>query len=331
VAKRVTNRATGAIVFAVTCLLIVGSYVGVLSADVEPSLAKPPAQFRPRSFPHDQKEHRKVECAACHLGAKDKPARTDQPMARDFPHATCVRCHNFAAEFFKVALGGQSKFCTVCHENRRISKADKALRQGVLTPTDSTDFDDAFSHKAHRKVLPPDLTIRPVTTPQYGSQFLAGTAPRCTDCHLEIRRAPEREKDMQTESSHPTCFVCHGGTPPETRRVTADTFPYASDCKVCHELRVNPGAPRAQMLFGNIKGFRHLDHDLDIRPKKRSDFPLPTATDYLCSQCHAPIEQAEALTRITLPEVSYCNQCHINNRPGLPARLEDEVLNKLRK
>src|SRR5215510_679839 len=215
VSNRIHNRAVRTIVFASTCMLALSSYVAVLSATDEVSVVNPPPQFRPRSFPHDQKEHRKVECAACHLGAKDKPARTDQPMAKDFPHATCVRCHNFAAEFFKVALGGQSKFCTVCHENRRISRADKALRQGVLSPTDSTDFDDAFSHKAHRKVLPADLTIRPVTNPQYGSQFSIGTSPRCTDCHGQIKPAPERAKDMQTESSHPTCFVCHGASAPE--------------------------------------------------------------------------------------------------------------------
>ena len=91
-ASRVTNRVMGSIVLASTCLLALGSYVAVLSANDE-SIAGPAAQFRPRSFPHNQKEHKKVECAACHFGGREKQlARTDQPMAKDFPHATCVRC-----------------------------------------------------------------------------------------------------------------------------------------------------------------------------------------------------------------------------------------------
>ena len=135
---------------------------------------------------------------------------------------------------------------------------------------------------------------------------------------------------MKTEESHPTCFVCHGGAPPEPRRVSAETFPYANDCKVCHELRMSDMGRRPRTLFGSIKGFRHGDHDIDIRPKKRSDFPLPTAPDRLCSECHKPADQVEKLIDIRLPEAGYCDKCHINNKPGLPGRLSDDILNRLR-
>jgi hypothetical protein len=283
------------------------------------------------SFPHDQKEHIKVQCADCHLAAKEKPRNTDQPMAKDFPHAACIRCHNFAAEFFKTALGQPSRFCGVCHEAKRISKADKALRPGVFPRPQIGDFDDAFSHKAHRKMLPNDFRIVPVTSPPYGSQFKPGESPRCTDCHEQIKRGKTDSKEMKTQESHATCFTCHGGAPPEPRRASAESFPYASDCKVCHELHASGTSARSHSLFGSIKGFRHYDHDLDIRPKKRSDFPLPTAPDRLCSECHKPIDQAEKLNAIKLPEVGNCNTCHIDRKPGLPGRLSDDVLNKLRR
>jgi hypothetical protein len=281
-------------------------------------------------FPHDQKEHIKVQCADCHLAAKEKPRNTDQPMAKDFPHSACIRCHNFAAEFFKSAFGGPSRFCGVCHEPGRISKADKGLRAGVFPKPQISDFEDEFSHKAHRKTLSSDLRIAPVSNPPYGSQFALGASPRCTDCHQQVKRTRNETKEFKTEESHRACFVCHGGLPPEPRRVAAETFPYTNDCKVCHDLHTAGEGPRRRSLFGSIKDFKHDDHDLDIRPKKRSDFPLPTAPDRLCSECHK-IEQVEKLNAIKLPAVGYCDTCHISRRPGLPDKLSDEILNKLRR
>ncbi|PYT08232.1 MAG: hypothetical protein DMF60_05230 [Acidobacteria bacterium] len=283
------------------------------------------------SFPHDQKEHSKVQCADCHLAAREKPKNTDQPMAKDFPHSSCVRCHNFAAEFFKGAFGQPSRFCGVCHETRRISKGDKALRPGVFPRPTISDFEDEFSHKAHRKVLPADFRIVPFSNPPYGSQFKPGESARCTDCHEQVRKPATDAKDMKTEEGHATCFVCHDGAASEPRRVSPETFPYASDCKVCHELRLSDRSPRAHSLFGSIKGFRHDDHDIDIRPKKRSDFPLPAAPDRLCSECHKPVDQVEKLSDIRLPGAGYCDKCHINNKPGLPGKLADDILNKLRR
>jgi hypothetical protein len=282
------------------------------------------------SFPHDQKEHVKIVCADCHLSGKEKPARTDQPMAKDFPHLACIRCHNFAAEFFKTAMGQPSRFCGVCHETRRISRSDKALKPGVFPTPQMSDFDDAFSHKAHRKTLPADFRIVPISNPPFGLQFKTGETPRCTDCHEQIKKARTDSKDMKTEANHATCFTCHGGAIPEPRRVSAESFPFANDCKVCHELNVSGTSARSTSLFRSIKSFRHDDHDLDIRPKKRSDFPLPAAPDRLCSECHKPIDQIEKLNAIRLPEAGSCNACHVDKKPGLPGRLSDEVLNKLK-
>ena len=236
----------------------------------------------------------------------------------------------FAAEFFKSVMGRGSRFCGVCHEDRRISRTDKALRPGAFPRPQISDFEDAFSHKAHRKTLPADFRVSPVSNPPYGGQFKPGESPQCTACHAPIKPAKIDVKDMKTEASHATCFVCHGGAPPEPRSVAAETFPYANDCKVCHELQTSAMGPRASSLFGSIKNFRHDDHDIDIRPKKRSDFPLSTAPDRLCTECHKPVDQVERLGDIKLPLGAYCDSCHVN-KPGLPGKLSDDVLNKLRR
>ena len=318
----------GAILVAAACL---ASPVSRASETALPNQAQSVAG-RGR-FPHENKEHRKIECASCHLGAKEKPKNTDQPMAKDFPHATCVKCHNFAAEFFKAVFGKPSGYCTVCHEARRISKADKALIAGSLARGEQSDFGDVFSHKGHRKTLPSDLHITPVSSGAragYGSQFQAGSVARCTDCHAQVMRAPRNAMDMKTEKAHASCFVCHAGNPPEPRRVPAAEFPYENDCAGCHALRAGEGGMlRAASIAGMIKDFRHNDHDLDIRPKKRSDFPLPTARDYMCVDCHAPAGDSERLGDIRLPGAGYCDRCHIDNRPGLPAALAADVRGKL--
>lgn len=315
-------------------LLVFGMWTALASSRADQTtvfvIQQPNERTGHGSFPHDQKEHIKIVCADCHLSAKEKPARTDQPMAKDFPHQACIRCHNFAAEFFKTAMGQPSRFCGVCHETRRISRIDKALKPGFFPTPRLSDFDDAFSHKAHRKTLPADFRIVPISTPPFGFQFKSGETPRCTDCHEQIRKPRTDSKDMRTESNHATCFTCHGGAIPEPRRVSAESFPYANDCKVCHELNGFGTNVRSHSLFGSIRGFRHDDHDLDIRPKKRSDFPLPAAPDRLCSECHKPINQIEKLNAIRLPEAGSCTACHIDRKPGLPGRLSDEILNKLK-
>jgi len=320
--------------FLIGVLVAFGTWVGLTPTRADQRTVFSIQQSKDRAgrggFPHDQKEHIKIVCADCHLSGKEKPARTDQPRAKDFPHIACIRCHNFAAEFFKTAMGQPSRFCGVCHETRRISTADKALRPGVFAAPQMSDFDDAFSHKAHRKTLPADFRIVPLINPPYGLQFKAGENPRCTDCHEQIKKASTDSKDIKTDSSHATCFVCHGEPTTGARRTSAESFPYANDCKVCHELRAFESRSRRHSLFGSIKGFRHDDHDLDIRPKKRSDFPLPTAPDRLCSECHKPIGQIEKLNAIRLPEAGNCDTCHIDKKPGLPRRLSDEVLNKLK-
>lgn len=330
IAARVCNLQS---LFPLGVLLAVAIWVGLTPTRADQTTVFSIAQAKDRSgrgsFPHDQKEHIKIQCADCHLSAKDKPTRTDQPMAKDFPHTACIRCHNFAAEFFKTALGQPSRFCGVCHEARRISRTDKALRPGAFPKPLMSDFADAFSHKAHRKTLPADFPVVPISNPPYGSQFKPGENPRCTDCHEQIKKTRIELKDMRTESNHPACFVCHGRAP-ESRRVSAEVFPYANDCKVCHELHISGTDARSRSLFGSIKGFRHDDHDIDIRPKRRSDFPLPAAPDRLCSDCHKPIDQVEKLDSIKLPEVGRCNTCHIDRKPGLPGKLSDEVLSKLK-
>ncbi|HYV07453.1 MAG TPA: cytochrome c3 family protein [Blastocatellia bacterium] len=320
-----------------TRLLAIGAFVamGAWLALTSPGVGEANPTFeqtRERTvrsgFPHDQKDHQKVECAACHQGGPQKPINTDEPMAKDFPHTSCIRCHNFAAEIFK-ATSGKNRFCGVCHEQRSISRTDKALRPGLLSAGNTGEFEDVFSHKAHRKSLPAAFQIRPVSLPRpYGAQFSGGASPRCTDCHTQVQRAQPQAKEMRTEKGHAACFVCHGSQP-EARNATAAEFPYSSDCRVCHALRGSGTIARSR--FGLVTEFKHDDHTLDIRPKRKTDFPISAALDRLCIECHKPADEAARLSEIALPELAYCQKCHIDNRPGLPGRLSEEVSAKLLK
>ena len=197
---------------------------------------------------------------------------------------------------------------------------------------ESSDFGNQFSHKAHRTSLPAGFTISAVRGGElagYGRQFKSGAAPLCTDCHQPVKRVAAGSREMKTEMGHAACFVCHAAAG-ETRRVSADRFPQAADCAVCHRLRDGGAGARGQSIFGKIRGFRHDDHDRDIRPKRRSDFPLPTESDYMCALCHKQTAEAGSLASIRLPAEEFCVECHKADRPGLPGRLSDEVTGALR-
>jgi hypothetical protein len=304
----------------------------------EPGLPEPQRarQVGPPRFPHKQEKHRTVNCATCHLGAKRSATQSDRPVAKDFPHAACINCHqNFAAEFFRYAAGGSNRFCGICHMSGRSAASESSLRADFTSPEmrQFAEFDEVFGHKSHQQPIKPFVRIMPVRSgPQagYGSQFSVGARPLCTSCHQPIRNAAPAAQDMKTEMSHAICFTCHGGTAQGLRGESeVKKFPYENDCRECHAL-VDGRVARAH-LFGQINKFRHyIDHDIDIRPKKKPWNP-PAATDYMCSDCHSPIAEATTLAQITLPQAGYCNQCHIRRKPGLPDQLSAQDRDKLGK
>jgi hypothetical protein len=343
-------------VLALACFVVFGAYVGISPSRADETVASAPEaaqrQRTPRNvqrdgFPHHEKDHLKVECADCHLGAKEKPVDSDKPMAKDFPHNACINCHNFASEFFK-AIDRPSKFCSVCHEPRPISRADKALKKGVLSgdPQSNvrrTEFHDLFGHLQHQgeAYIGKNNSYRvvPVAGTGYGSQFTAGARPLCTSCHVfkqtgDVEQKELSEAEMSTQRSHAACFVCHNGNSAKVR-ADRNKFPLENDCRGCHELNTLDSDSSGQShytMFGKIKAFRHfIDHDMDIRPKRRRDLPLSTVKDFLCVQCHTPVEQTTTLEAVTLPKENFCNECHKPKSPGLPDPLTGDVLSRLGK
>jgi hypothetical protein len=330
-------------VLALGCALIVAAFVGLRPSRAdEASTAEPQRAAReagPPRFPHGQEKHRTVDCASCHLAARRNTTQSDRPVAKDFPHAACIGCHqNFAAEFFRYATGGSSnRFCGICHMPGRSAASPESLRTDFTSPETRqfSQFEDIFGHKAHQQPVKAGIRIAPVSAGEragYGSQFSAGTRPLCTSCHAPIRNAPETAKDMRTEMDHPTCFVCHGGVSSKLRTVAEIMqFPQETDCRGCHALVDGKAGRHNTELFGQIKHFRHyIDHDIDIRPKKKP-WQQPAAHDYLCADCHSPIAETTSLAAITLPQAGFCTQCHQSRKPGLPDQLSAQDLNKLGK
>jgi hypothetical protein len=179
--------------------------------------------------------------------------------------------------------------------------------------------------------VPEFVRIRPAAD-GYGSHFRAGQVTGCMDCHRPLRNVALTEKDTRTEKSHAACFVCHGGTASGNRPLAAERFPLENDCGVCHEIKSSNRVRDMDSIFGTVRGFRHIDHDIDITPKKKSFFvenPDWKNPERLCVECHHPVAQARELADIGVPRVGYCDRCHIDRKPGLPSRLSEEIRSKL--
>jgi hypothetical protein len=272
-------------------------------------------------FAHDQKEHRKLDCAKCH-----STSQSDQPKVKEFTHNKCITCHNFALEVFKQAAGRPGVFCAVCHDGRPMSKDQPALLARFPTPQKS-DFGMTFSHEAHRKTLPRDLLIRPteMQSGAFASRFKPGFVAGCIDCHQLTVPVGPVVRDIRTETGHAACFVCHGQQPEGARARTSEAFPYMGDCASCHLL----GGPPSHDILGRVVRFKHQDHDLDTRPRRKGDLPASKSPDRLCAECHQSAVSAKGLDQITLPTQTYCSECH-NGKVGLPDRLAKDVLDDLR-
>ena len=291
------------IVFVVLWLLIAvvffDSRLQARNADV---LIPQPSQAKERaSFPHDKDRHKTLDCSKCHS------VTTAEPDVKDFPgHASCTGCHNLALEAMTKPL----LFCGICHEGRPSSRSRPALFD-FPKPQVQTDFGSDFSHPSHLKPMP-GQALNP------GTQASSLQTPRCTDCHQRTQPVRAGSPEMTIETGHRSCFKCHGEQPVKP--------PSMNQCAECHQI----GGPRSPDMFGLVKAFKHEDHEFEIRPRKKKEYPLTKAPDYLCSECHSSVVAADALDRIKLPDERYCSECH-NNRLGLPEPLAQEVLDSLKK
>jgi hypothetical protein len=263
----------------------------------QPSRAKERA-----SFPHDKARHKTLDCSKCHS------VTTAEPDVKSFPgHVSCAGCHNLALE----ALSKPVLFCGICHEGRPSSRSRPALFDFPKTQV-QTDFGSDFSHPSHLKAMPAQL-LNPS-----GAQTSSLQTPRCTDCHQRTQPARAGSPEMAIETGHRNCFKCHGERPVKP--------PSMNQCAECHQL----GGPHSPQMFGSVKAFKHEDHEFEIRPRKKTEYPLTKAPDYLCSECHSSVVAAESLDRIKLPDERYCSECH-NNRLGLPEPLAQDVLDSLKR
>lgn len=283
---------------ATICLLVLVAY-GVESREVKSREAAQGVGAVARAlarFPHERAAHKKIDCSGCH----SIPA--GEIDVKEFPsHTDCISCHNFAVEVFAKP----ATFCGICHRGRASSQQAALFnfpKQGV-----ESDFGIDFSHPSHMK---------PLKAPVAHLQLTAGATARCTDCHRRVEGLRVPLPEMTIEAGHAGCFKCHGQAP--------IAEPGMRECAQCHRL----DRPRPPHLFGIVKGFRHEDHALDTRPKKKSDVRFARPVDLLCAECHKSVIGAARLDDIKLPPKSYCIECH-NGRVGLPDRLAEEVLESL--
>ena len=255
------------------------------------------------SFPHGTEKHRSLECGKCHQ------ISTLKPDVKEFPgHAVCLGCHNLALE----AVTRAERYCGVCHKHERLTKAQPALFP-FPKPLPAGDFGANFSHPSHLKPTAVAPVALSPAMPAAGSM-----TPRCTDCHKLAERVSSQQPDISKATGHPACFKCHGERPAKP--------PSMFQCVECHKLQ----GPRSPHLFGSVKDFRHQDHAIDIRPRKKADFAKARPADLLCMECHQSAVTATSLKDIRLPEENTCMLCH-TGKLGQPEILVRTVLDGLRK
>ena len=318
-------RGTKKIIFALACFLVAGAYWGSSPSHAHESEAvtAPPAQAGSSGFNHRRKEHQKYDCSHCHQVSSSPPfdVKAPAPSQYVFPgHAKCAECHNFALMYFL-----KPQFCTACHARGPISRGNRRLYDNIKQ-AEASDFGIAFSHKTHVTETVPGNPPSVIQAPFSRWEFPGNQPAQCTDCHKMDRAVSERKDDLTTddmslETGHRNCFVCHGEAP-ATRPKPASEFPYRNDCKECHDIAQSDDFKHQ---FDAVREFRHVDHyDYDIRPRKKSEFPLPKLPERLCNECHSSVREATTLAAMRLPDNRYCAECH-NGILGLPDRLRNDV------
>jgi uncharacterized paraquat-inducible protein A len=285
------------------CALGLGAYLSISSSSADQlslQLTKERA-----NFPHQTNAHSKLECSRCHTVS---PAKPD---VEEFPgHGACTSCHNLALE----GINRPVAFCGICHNGRPISKQRPALFNFPKRAGPS-DFGSNFSHPSHLKPLLPGAVLASTLKASFAQE---GRNPLCTDCHKRTQPIAAGAPDMTIEKGHSVCYKCHGQQPIKP--------PSMYQCAECHKL----GGPRSPHLYGLVKGFKHEDHDYDIRPKKKAELVRSKPADYLCIECHDAVPAAASLADIRLPAEDTCNRCH-NGRIGLPDPLKSDLLEVLRR
>lgn len=297
---RTASRKVVSLLFA---LMIGCQFAGASLSNI--AQQKPPDAKAEAVFSHKSKKHVELDCAECHKVTSDKIE------VKEFPaHDSCVSCHNFAEEMVKHA----QTFCGVCHESKTISKSEPALFQ-FPKPRMSSEFGYNFAHVTHLKFQAVDVECARAGDRQAGRQ------PQCADCHVRTKPESKSATEMTIETGHAACFKCHCEEP----RVRP-AMPAMRDCAKCHQI----DGPHSPQLFNLVKTFRHGDHELDTRPKRKADLRKARAADYLCAECHQAVVAATSLNEIRLPEAASCNRCH-NGKAGLPDELAKDVVESLKR
>lgn len=303
-------------VFAIALLLALigaGSFLSSsrgYALDQKPTIRVAKDQSRARrlraSFPHNKPKHKTLECSKCHQVTAAKPSVTKFPG-----HNVCIECHNFA----EAAVNDFSGYCGVCHSDVPASK-DEAKLYPFPKRAGASDFGVAFSHPSHLK--PFARPASPSATEMIPVSFVSASAgqsgemvtPKCTDCHKAVQRVSAGAPEKTLGAGHPACFTCHGAA--------AVKPPSMNQCAECHKL----GQADAPQLFGAVKGFKHLDHEIDIRRRKKGQ-PLIVG-EALCIVCHSAASSAAKLSDIKKPAASTCRECH-NGGIGYPDKLAASV------
>ena len=250
-----------------------------------------------------------TQCTTCHKysGALTGAAPTIAPGAEpDFSHAVhqnrgvdmsaCGSCHQVESNGLVKAPGMNkdhkpcadsgcherefyargTKICTVCHAASALAIVPWKKPAMTTVRAKQNELPSPMNHAVHVAAA--------------GAS--AGNAA-CLNCH------GDKFTNSPAPQGHGACATCHV-------KPAAASTPTMSNCKACHQMSSTTAttattANRPASVWSVASNFAHTSHSRD--PQKAGAAPT-------CTECHASVVRATALSNIAAPTMQSCDRCH---------------------
>ena len=314
---------------------------------------KPQAQTtnaRFTQFPHNARQHSRLNCNACHKfpTANWKRVRKSGeafPDVTDYPkHESCLSCHR--QQFFGSA---KPTICSICHIN---PSPRSATRHPFPNPREIfdlspkgkqaiSDFEISFPHDKHIEIVSQnERKDEEIINASFTAKRKRAGEESCKVCHQTYQPQAASKDEYVTKPpanlgdafwlkkgtfktspiSHATCFTCHSQD--------AGITPAPQNCAACHKLA--PKLPKTDFDAKFAATVGGLDKITLLAWRKRDSsatfrHEFESHADMECASCHnvATMNTIDFLTK-KVP-ITSCNLCHITETTDDGGALNFEI------
>lgn len=290
-----------------------------------------------KDFPHNARQHSKLECGACHKFPSANWKRVRKPSeafpdVTEYPkHESCLNCHR--QQFFG---NPKPNICSICHTNpsprdstrypfpnpREIFDLSAKGKQHV------SDFAISFPHDKHIEIVSQNENRDSASfiNASFAANRKKAGEESCSVCHQTYQPQGKSADEYVTKppaklgdafwlkkgtfktvpTSHATCFTCHSQ---ETGILPAPT-----SCATCHKLAQKlPAADFDAKLAATIGDLDKITlsswRKRDSSGKFQHEFS--SHSDMECATCHNAAEINTLDFKTKKVAITSCNMCHI--------------------